>query len=420
MSEAATNIRVATATRCITPEGDFFPCYLCGHAIRTELATGILSDIWATALLLEVDGVLSVTVTIELIGLEREYTNDLRARIAQATGAAFDLVHVDFVHTHSAPEPHSTPIFGAAGQTAVPGYMEWVAGQALAAVAAAQEAGLVPATAWCARTQIEGLYSNRNGIEKPADKEAALLEFRAADGGVVAGAYSFACHSTVLGPQNREVSGDLAAYLADRLQERWGVRPVCLVGAAGDMSNRMYRQGNDQAELERVGGGMYAQLPTACGTQLFLHAPKTAAYTFDETYEPDKAKKRAQYESIKERVANATTFDEYKVFSSALAGAEAGLDAKPFRLLLECQLIDMGDLRLFKVPAELFSRFGVAIKEALGGVLPLCWCYCDYATCYLGNREDYGASFETAGSDVPVGTTERFVDGAIAFIKENL
>lgn len=412
--------RAATAARRITPTGVFFPCYLMGHAIRTDQAVGVLHDLWATALVLEVEGVRTAWLSVDLVGLERSYTDRLRAEASALTGAAPEAVHIGFVHTHAAPEYLDESPLSGEGRGAVPGYMDWVAGQIIGAVRDALEGGLSPVRALGARVQVEGLYSNRNGLDKPADKEVTLLQLIGEQGETVAGAFSFACHSTVLGPQNLEVSPDLAGWLTQGIAERWGVRPVCLLGAAGDMSNRLLRQGNDVAELERVGNGILAQLPQMCEVPLSLHAPRVSAFSHREVFTPDKARKQAQYDEIKQRIERARTFDERKVYSSALRLAEAGLAAKPFELDIESALIDLGDLRLFTVPAELFSRFGVRVKEALGCKLPICWCYCDYSVGYLGNIEDYGASFETAASDIPEGTTEKLVDEARAFIAREL
>lgn len=419
-SGTAPATRAISAARKITPAGEFFPCYLMGHAIRTEPATDVLSDLWAVALVLEVDGARTVWASVDLIGLERAYTDRLRARIAASTGAAVEAVHIGFVHTHAAPEYEEVSCFAGAGKGAVPGYMDWVAEQIEGAVDDALAAGLEPVEVFGARVQVEGFYSNRNGLDKPADKEVSLLQLRAADGHTVAGAFSFACHSTVLGPQNRSVSPDLAGWLASGLEARWGVRPVCLLGAAGDMSNRLCRQGYDAAELARVGDGVLAQLPDVCTEPLVLQAPRTTSFGFTRTFTPDPVRKRAQYDEIKRRVDEARTFDERKVYSSALRIAELGLAAQPLDLDLRCKLIDLGDVRIFTVPAELFARFGVRIKEALACAFPVCWCYCDYNVGYLGNREGYGASFETAASDIPMGTTEEIVDAACAFIAERV
>ena len=194
---------VSTCRKEITPQGKFFPCYLMGHAIRTDPAEGIMDPLWATALVLEAEGERFVWITVELIGLERDYTERLQAEI----------------------------------------------------------------------------------------------------------------------------------------EKKYGIPP------------------------ER-------------------------------------------------------TFDEKKVYTSALALAKRGLECKPFVLDLVCRYWDLGDLKIMTIPAELFSRFGVQLKQAMGAKCPICWCYSNYSVGYLGNIEDYGASFETAASDIPQGTTEKIVERMVAFLKE--
>ncbi|TQI68347.1 neutral/alkaline non-lysosomal ceramidase N-terminal domain-containing protein [Clostridium sp. KNHs216] len=412
-------MKVSTYRTKITPEGKFFPCYLMGHAIRTKPATGILDDLWATALVLEVDGEHLVWVTVELIGLTREFTDRIRSAISQKYGAAVDAVTVSFTHTHSAPEYEERRDSMIFGEGAVPGYMDWVEQQILSAVGGCFEAGFTEAELFTNKVTIDGCYGNRNGKEKPGDPSFVTLEFRSGDS-VVAGAFSFACHSTVLGPQNLCVSGDLAGYAARSLKEKWGVYPVAMIGAAGDMSNRLYRRGNDEAELRRVGDQMMRQIFAAGGSgeSLALHRPEIRTFRYRETFYPDPAEKRRQYDSIRDKVEHAKTFDERKVYSSALRIAEIGLKSSgPFDFDLECRYVNLGDLRLFLMPAELFARFGLQIKDAMGGRCPVCWCYSNYSAGYLADREDYGKSFETSASDIPAGTTEKIVEKAIAFIQ---
>lgn len=141
-------------------------------------------------------------------------------------------------------------------------------------------------------------------------------------------------------------------------------------------------------------------------------------FHFEETYYPEKAKKQAQYDEIAQKIEAAKTFDEKKVYSSALAIAKNGLECKPFHLDLNSVYLEMVDLKILTVPAELFSRFGVQLKEAMNCVCPICWCYSNYNVSYLGNKEDYGASFETAASDIPIGTTEKIVEELKTFIQK--
>ena len=184
------------------------------------------------------------------------------------------------------------------------------------------------------------------------------------------------------------------------------------------MSNRLYRQGNDENELNRVGKEMMDQVFAKDKfVELSLHEPKIYNFNYQDTFYPDKDAKQKQYDEILAKVNNAKSFDEKKVFSSALALAKKGLECKPFVLDMECYYVDMGDLRFFVIPAELFSRFGMQIKQAMNCKCPILWGYCNYSVGYLGNKEDYGASFETAASDIPIGTTEKIVEEIVEFIK---
>lgn len=409
-------IQVTTSRREITPKGDFFPCYLMGHAIRTEPAQAIMDPLWVTALLLRVEGETLLWVSVELIGLERAYTWGMRKQIWGKYGIAPEQINISFIHTHSAPEYMERSIFGGSG--AVPGYMDHVERQILEAVDECFTRPAKPVEVYAKTICLEGCYGNRNGLDKPADKQVTTLEFRS-QGQVVAGAGYFTCHATVLGPENRMVSSDLPGYVARELELRWGVYPVMMIGAAGDMSNRLYRKGSDKVELERVGSEMMKQIwEKGQPERLKLERPIVRTFRYQDTYYPNPTLKQQQYEKIQQKVEQAKSFDERKVYSSALAIAKRGLECKPFHLDLVCHYWDLGDLKLLTIPAELFSVFGLQLKEAMQGKCPICWCYSNYSVGYLANAEDYGASFETAASDIPVGTTEKIVQQMITFIKQ--
>lgn len=409
-------MKAATCRREITPQGKFFPCFLMGHALRTEAAEGIMDPLWATALVLQIQETVLLWITVELIGLEKSYTDELRQILSRQYQIPEQQISICFVHTHSAPEYQEHSMMGGPG--AVPGYMDFVKQQVLEAAAGCFTGELTEVSVWAKTVEIKGCYGNRNGMDKPADKNVTTIVFRS-EKGVVAGIGSFACHSTVLGPQNRMVSSDLAGFVARELEKQWGVYPLMMIGAAGDMSNRLFRQGNDKAELERVGTEMMQQvLNEEAEVPLRITKAKIATYHFSETFYSDPESKKLQYDKIKEKIENAENFDEKKVYSSALAVVKNRMSLDSFLLELECRYMDLGDLKIFTIPAELFSRFGLRLKKEMGGPCSVCWCYCNYSAGYLGNIEDYGNSFETACSDIPAGTTEKIVDEMVYFIKE--
>ena len=411
-------LKISTARNEITPTDKFMPCYLCGHAIRTELSTGIMDPLWVSAMVLDVEDTKMLWVTIELIGLEKKFTDRLREYVSNKYHVDFNLINISYIHSHSAPEYSYDNIFGL-DTKAKEGYPEYIMDKTLKTIDECFNGEFKEVKAYGNTVSIEGCYSNRNGLDKPCDKDVITVEFRDNDK-VVGGLCNFTCHSTILGPQNLLVSSDLAGYVARACEKVWGVYPLVCIGAAGDMSNRLYRKGNDLNELNRVGKEMMDQVfnDNYHPVELEIKKPVVKAYRFNKTYLPDYQKKKEQYDTIVDRINNARNFDEKKIYTSALAVATKGLKCEPFTLDLNCAYVDMGDLRYFVVPAELFSRFGVRIKEAMGAKCSILWGYFNYSVGYLGNIEDYGNSFETSSSDIPCGTTEKIVDEIVTLIKK--
>ena len=180
------------------------------------------------------------------------------------------------------------------------------------------------------------------------------------------------------------------------------------------MSTRQLRQGNDYYELKRVGDGILAQID-ACKQHdpLLLKDLVIRKVPYYKEYNLDKTAKLKQIESIEDKLNHARNFDEKKVYTSALAGAKASLDHTHGSISCDCVIYDMHDLCICSIPAELFSCFGLEIKKEMHVKCPIIWGYSNYSVGYLADRAEYGSSFETAASEIPVGTTEEIVDGII-------
>lgn len=409
-------LKVAYAQRVITPKDEFFPCYLCGHAIRVDQATGVMHDIHASVIVINIDSDKLVMISLELAMVNKEQSDMIREAIADKYNVPVKNITVSFVHTHSGPEcSDESPFFGKE-KAQVPGYFDWVAGQVFDAVDECFHKEFTEVKAYMKSVEIEGCYSNRNGKEKPADKSLTTVEFR--DGKkVIAGFYNIACHPTVLGPQNLLVDPDLAGYISRTLQKKWGVYGLCLQGAAGDMGNRQYRQGNDENELNRIGSAIMEQyLLESEETELLLDKLVTWTYCYDEEFQLDAEEAQKQYDDILAKIENATTYDEKKVYTSSLAVAKQKLGKTSASIHLECSYYQMGDMEMWVMPAELFSRFGIQIKRAMRVCCPIFWGYSNYSVGYLFNQEDKGASFESAASDYPAGITEKITEDIINFM----
>ena len=401
-------MRISTSKKRITPEGKFLPCYLCGHAIRTGIGKGVADELYTEAMVLKVDHQILIFVSFDLIGMDKEVNEELRTELSKKYDVPYENINIGFVHTHSAPEYSRTGIFGRVSR-AIPGYMDYVVEQIKAAVEECMQSEFKEVKAYYKDTVVNGYYSNRNGLDKVGDNHITLVTFEDEDN-VVGGFLNFTCHSTVLGPQNYFVSSDLAGYLNREFQARYGVAPITMIGAAGDMSNRQLRQGNDYAELKRVGEGIMAQIDAnPQHDELHIEHLTVQKVDYYKEYKLDVEKKKAQIAVIKERLANAKTFDETKVYTSALAGAEGSLKHTEGTMDCKSVLYKLDDLYICTIPAELFSCFGLKIKKEMNVKCPIVWGYSNYSVGYLADKAEYGSSFETAASEIPEGTTEEIV-----------
>lgn len=409
-------LQITSSRRCITPTAQYFPCYLCGHAMRKEKAIGIKDDLFVNVHRIVIGETPLIFISVELIGLTKTFTDHLKDEIHDQYGIDHDLINIAFVHTHSAPEYDYKAAFGN-DPGAVEGYPEFIHDQIKAAVDDCFNAPLIEVKARTRSIEVDGYYGSRNGLDAPSDKTMRMVEF-IHDDHPVASWLSLTCHPTVLGPQNLYVSSDLAGYLCRGIQKRTGVYPLFMQGAAGDISNRLYRQGNDYDELIRIGEGILNQWFNHDDYHdLTMDHLVKATYRFNQTFYPDMQAKRKRLVDIQHKIDTAKTFDEKKVYTSALAGAKANVDVSEYTLDLQCVIYKMDDVCMLSIPAELFNQFGVTIKKAMDVTCPIIWGYSNYSVGYLVDQQEYGRSFESACSDIPSGTTETIVDQIINMIQ---
>ena len=70
----------------------------------------------------------------------------------------------------------------------------------------------------------------------PADRQIGLLRLEKADGSLLALVANYAMHGTVLGDENKIISGDAPGIVADYVEEQLGAPMLYINGAAGNMA----------------------------------------------------------------------------------------------------------------------------------------------------------------------------------------
>jgi len=209
---AAEGWKAAAAKVNITPPQGM---WMSGYASRNHAAEGMLHNLWAKALVLEdAEGNRGVIVTLDLIGLDRQLSENVCGKLEEQYGFSRDQVAICTSHTHTGPviggnlaamyfldEPQQQMVDDYAAK--LPEHISQAVGDALAALAPAKlTSGIGKATF---------AVNRRNNPEKevprlreegklvgPYDHDVPVLAVRDEEGHLKAVLFGYACHATTL------------------------------------------------------------------------------------------------------------------------------------------------------------------------------------------------------------------------------
>ncbi|MFE3449761.1 hypothetical protein ACFXJ8_12590 [Nonomuraea sp. NPDC059194] len=212
-----------------------------GYVDRPGPSTGVLDPLQVSAVTWSAGGRRFALVVADVICVN----DDLVQRVRREAGCELWLAAS---HTHAGPETGCVP---GGGPTPGP-WAEAIAAACRSAVQAAV-AGERPCEGGAHRGELRGVGADRSRPDAEAVVPLDVIAVR--DGGLVGVVVVLPVHPTVLPASNRMVSADLVGAVRRRLRERLGgqVWVVVATGAAGDISTRHTRRGQDAAELDRLG-----------------------------------------------------------------------------------------------------------------------------------------------------------------------
>jgi len=224
---------------------------MAGYVARVGRSLGVHDALWARCFLLHHGKARAVLIVLEVLGIHEQWATEMRRRVAKAADVSPDEVVVACTHTHSGPAGLEIPPTSDPTQVTVAEFILARAEQA--AVQAAQT--LAPARIGVTTAPVTGIAGHRNQPQRPVDQTLWATVIRDVGGRVRGILANFPCHSTVLGPDNRLLSGDLFGAAAAIAERRLGHDTVVAltVGAAGDISTRFFRQAQDFYEVNRLG-----------------------------------------------------------------------------------------------------------------------------------------------------------------------
>ena len=243
---AAAGFRASVVKLDITPETSQ---WLCGYGPRQS--TGVHDRLYHRIIAMDDGKTQFFLISTDIAEISPGFYDQVMRELEKQTGIEALQVWWIVTHTHSAPEvgpPGLDGVFmperyqhGSNDEYSAHVKMELIEGikQARAKLEPARlGVGLGFALANINRRarDVEGPAFLGLNPDGPADRRIGLLRLEKADGTLLALIANYAMHGTVLGEENKLISGDAPGIVADYVEEKLGAPMLYIQGAAGNMA----------------------------------------------------------------------------------------------------------------------------------------------------------------------------------------
>jgi hypothetical protein len=224
--------RVGAAKKKITPSPELGPVYRAGYKMMgSERLTGAVDDIFLRCMVVEGGGKRAVFISLDLIGLFRDFTDALASRLAPQ-GVEPESLIVATTHSHASPDTMGAwgPAFGESGYNRQ--YGEFLLATAVDAVTEAQESAAPAKPYLCVEETDLGVANFR----EPEDLNLFLwcLCFRGAEG-VIGTLVSYPAQPELVPRDDDRISAGYPGEACRILDRELGGTTLFLLGACGGM-----------------------------------------------------------------------------------------------------------------------------------------------------------------------------------------
>ncbi len=223
--------------------------WMAGYASRVHQSEGTLHDLWAKALALEdASGKQAVLVTADLVGIPQNISNQIRDQLESRFHLSRSQIILNSSHTHSGPvlEDALSSIYQLDAQQLidVKQYSDKLITQIVTLVQDALSA-MEPVRLYSENGVTNFQVNRRNNdefslpeqteLKGPNDYAVPVIKVERMTGDLLAIAFGYACHNTVL--NDYEWSGDYAGFAQLELEKQYpGVTALFFQGAGGDQN----------------------------------------------------------------------------------------------------------------------------------------------------------------------------------------
>ena len=343
----------------------------------TITSTGVLDDLYSTAVVLD-DGATKVAlVGNDIIYMEAPLAAEIRERIGKQTGIPGDNVLLNASHTHSGPNicvisPYEIDM----------AYREKLIQHVVDTVARA-EAALEPASlaigeaegmfAVNRRKVVDGTSSMLPNYDATVDNRARVLRVDRLDGSALAIVFSAACHGTGFDYRGNDplIGGDYVSPAKDEIERSFAAEgspvAVFLAGCGGNIRPRVLTPDGERfhpctaAEIQALGRGAGAvAVRAARESHMAVGYPIAVAreqlpLPFQE---PPSIEELRSYRADSRR-------RRYHPWADRLIEKLERGEELPRTVDMEVQVVRLGGVCIVAMGGEVFVEIGLAIERAL-------------------------------------------------------
>lgn len=231
LASSAGMLQAGAAKLDITPAPDA-ALLMSGYSSRKEGFKGIHDRIYARAVVLSDGSRQAAIVTWELIGVPTPVWKELSARAAKETGIPPEYLLLTGVHDHSAPAPFGMYENDSPQSAEYTKHLEDLTIEAIQQAKAKLQPAKVGIGTGKAYVNInrreqgpDGSWQLGYNPEGPSDKTVSVIRFDALSGKPIAMLINYAVHAVVMGPENYEITGDLAGATSRYIETYYSGKP---------------------------------------------------------------------------------------------------------------------------------------------------------------------------------------------------
>jgi len=398
------SLSAGIARRLITPPKGI---YQIGYGDRAKGNTGVHDDLTATALILTDGTTRLAIVALDMLTINEFIVDRVRARLAPIE------VLLCCSHTHSGPIAYADEKSSRANRE----YIDSLVANIVEAVQEAQ-ANLLPARLEYSLGEAKVGINRREKMpdghmeigrnpDGARDKSLQVVSIltdagrrkRDTAGTRLATIVNYACHGTVLGPDNLLVSADWIGVMRKRVEEELGGLTLFLQGAAANINPDMYWEDAHAFEMvaeQGLGVAEAVLAATRAGSEMTraipLEVQRAEAWLPTETHVTS-ARPPKNYGKPLLSLAKMPGF--MAVFADILLNqrypwksvieARDGFWSVPMRV----NAVRIGDLALVTFAAETFTEIGMKVKSASPAAHTLFASVSDGSISYLHTEESH-------------------------------